>query len=64
MQIFADDQGTFCLFFACYFTSCAKNRMHYHSLEYRNTALCLFNRDQNSKVAIAPGETIGFYTLR
>jgi len=36
MHIYTDDQGTFWLVFAFYFTSCYNSRMYYRNLECRN----------------------------
>jgi len=44
---YIDDQGTFWLVFAFYFTSCYNSRMHYRNLECRNKTVWMFNRDQN-----------------
>jgi len=36
MHIYTDDQGTFWLVFALYFTSCCNSKMYYCNLECRN----------------------------
>ena len=49
-HIYEDDQETFWLFFAFYFTSyCYNSRMFYRNLECPNKIVCIkmFNRDQN-----------------
>jgi len=63
MQIFADDQETFCL--VLHFLSLvATIRMYCHKLECCNTTVRMFDRDQNFKVEIASSETIRFLILR
>jgi len=48
MHIFTDDQRTFWLFFAFYFTTyCYNSRMHYRNLECPNETVWMFNLDQN-----------------
>jgi len=49
MQIFADDQATFCL--VLHFVSrVATVRMYYRKVERRNITVWMFNRDRNFKV--------------
>jgi len=47
MNIYTDDQGTFWLVFAFYFTSCYNSRIYCRILECRNETVWMFNRDQN-----------------
>jgi len=47
MHIYTDDQETFWLAFAFYFTSCYNSRMYYRNLECRSKTVQIFNRDQN-----------------
>jgi len=47
MHIYTDDQRTFWLVFAFYFTSCYNSRMNYRNLECRNKTVWMFNRNQN-----------------
>jgi len=47
IYICTDDQGTFWLVFAFYFTSCYNSRIHYRNLECHIKRVWLFNRDQN-----------------
>jgi len=48
MHIYTDDQETFWLVFAFYFTSyCYNSRMHCRNLEYPNKTVWMFTRDEN-----------------
>jgi len=63
MHIYTDDQGTFWLVFAFYFTSCYYSRMYYRNLDCRNKTVWMFNRDQNFR-GNSFTRTIRFLTLR